>query len=139
MPKSVPFLDCCGKPALDVVKCWVSTECVTVSLRLCRNCNAHWFYHLKKYRISSEEYDRRAWYVLLTPERRSLLPNRPNRLPPVCLPIGKASRGARRGSRRYGGCRHSLNSHWGIAETPRRVVRLRVNCVLKPGATDEPK
>ncbi len=73
MPKSVPFLDCCGKPALDVVKCWVSTECVTVSLRLCRNCNAHWFYHLKEYRISSEEYDRRAWYVLLTPEEAESL------------------------------------------------------------------
>lgn len=68
MPKSVPFLDCCKQPALDVVKVWVSTECVTVSLRVCRNCNSHWYYHLKEYCISRPDYDRRAWYVRLSPE-----------------------------------------------------------------------
>ena len=66
--KSVPFLDCCRQPALDVVKLWVKTECVTVSLRVCRNCNSHWYYHLMEYCISSPGYDRRAWYVRLTPE-----------------------------------------------------------------------
>lgn len=67
MAKNVPFLDCCGKPALDVVKIWHCTDCGTISLRVCRNCNSHWYYHLKEYHISSDEYDRRAWYVRLTP------------------------------------------------------------------------
>jgi hypothetical protein len=73
MPKPVPFLDCCGQPALDVVKVWLCTECGTVSLRVCRTCNSHWYYHLKEYSISSPEYDRRAWYVRLTPEEAEKL------------------------------------------------------------------
>lgn len=68
MAKSVPFLDCCKQPALDVVKIWHCTDCGTISLRVCRNCNSHWYYHLKEYHISGDEYDRRAWYVRLTPE-----------------------------------------------------------------------
>jgi hypothetical protein len=84
MPKSVPFLDCCKQPALDDIKCWVSTECVTVSLRVCRNCNSHWYYHLKEYCISSPEYDRRAWYVRLTPEEAEKLAQSPEP-PPLSL------------------------------------------------------
>ena len=73
MPKSVPFLDCCGQPALDVVKIWQCTDCGTISLRVCRNCNAHWYYHLKEYHISSAGYDRRAWYIRLTSEEAEKL------------------------------------------------------------------
>ena len=68
MAVQVPFLDCCGQPALDFVRCWVRSECGTVSLRVCRGCGAHWYFHLKEYGISSDAYDRRSWYVRVTEE-----------------------------------------------------------------------
>lgn len=66
MAVQVPFLDCCGQPALDDVRCWVRSECGTISLRICRGCGAHWYFHLKEYGISGAEYDRRSWYVRVT-------------------------------------------------------------------------
>ncbi len=48
-------------------------ECEIVSIRRCRNCQAYWYYCLREYPLASANYDRRAWYVRLTPEEAEAL------------------------------------------------------------------
>ncbi|MBU1692427.1 MAG: hypothetical protein KJ726_09590 [Verrucomicrobia bacterium] len=73
MSKSVPFLDCCGQPVLEVVKAFATTDGETISIRRCAKCGCHWYYHMKEYYLSGDDYDRRAWYVRLSPEEADTL------------------------------------------------------------------
>ncbi|MBP7828684.1 MAG: hypothetical protein KA248_02065 [Kiritimatiellae bacterium] len=73
MFKPVPFLDCCGQPRLEAVKMFQATHGETISIRRCHACGAHWFYHMKEYCLSGDDYDRRAWYVRLSPEEAGSL------------------------------------------------------------------
>ena len=68
MPESVTYIDCCGKPVLATVKSFLATEYEMVDIRRCLNCGCHWFYHLREYTITTDEYDRRKWYVRLSHE-----------------------------------------------------------------------
>ena len=63
-----PFVDCCKQPVLDDVKTFLATDCESIAIRRCRNCQCHWYYHLKEYALLTDEYNRRVWCVRLIPD-----------------------------------------------------------------------
>lgn len=79
---SVSCIDCCGNPDLETVTPFLATERELVAIRRCRNCGADWFYHLREYQLlggdpDSDLYDRRVWYVRLSPGEAAVLGSTP--------------------------------------------------------------
>lgn len=73
MPDTIKYLDCCAKPALETIKMFLSLEREMVAIHRCQHCGCHWFYWLREYQITTDDYNRRKWYVRLTPEEAEML------------------------------------------------------------------
>ena len=73
MAKKIAFLDCCSEPVLETVKVLHSTVDEVAERRCCQNCKGQWYYRMKEYHIASDDLNRRAWYVRLTPKEVEIL------------------------------------------------------------------
>lgn len=71
MAEKIAHLDCCPEPVLKTVRRLRRTANETESIRRCKSCGAHWYYHMRELASAADETDRPLWCARLNEEQAS--------------------------------------------------------------------